>query len=43
MKMELVITAPLDGHVTELSVAAGDRVAVDQPLAHVVSAATADP
>jgi biotin carboxyl carrier protein len=35
MKMELVLTAPVDGELTELSVAVGDRVAVDQPLARV--------
>ena len=35
MKMELVMTAPLDGVVAELSVAVGDRVVVDQPLARV--------
>ena len=35
MKMELVIAAPVDGLVAELSVAAGDQVAVDQPLARV--------
>ncbi len=35
MKMELVLTAPVDGAVTELSVAVGDTVAVDQPLARV--------
>ena len=33
--MELVIAAPVDGLVAELSVAAGDKVAVDQPLARV--------
>ncbi len=37
MKMELVLTAPADGVVVELSVAAGDKVAVDQPLARVDS------
>ena len=35
MKMELVIAAPVDGLVAELSVAVGDKVAVDQPLARV--------
>jgi biotin carboxyl carrier protein len=35
MKMELVLTAPADGVVAELSVAVGDKVAVDQPLARV--------
>ncbi|MGH2869707.1 MAG: acetyl/propionyl/methylcrotonyl-CoA carboxylase subunit alpha [Solirubrobacteraceae bacterium] len=39
MKMELVMTAPVDGVVAELSVAVGDRVVVDQPLARVESAA----
>ncbi len=35
MKMELVMTTPVDGVVTELNVAVGDRVLVDQPLARV--------
>ncbi len=35
MKMELAMTAPVAGIVAELSVAVGDRVAVDQPLARV--------
>ncbi len=35
MKMELVLAAPVDGLVAELSVAVGDKVAVDQPLARV--------
>ncbi len=35
MKMELVMSAPVDGLVAELNVAVGDRVAVDQPLARV--------
>jgi 3-methylcrotonyl-CoA carboxylase alpha subunit len=35
MKMELVLTAPVDGAVTELNVAVGDTVVVDQPLARV--------
>ena len=35
MKMELVLAAPADGTVAELSVAVGDSVAVDQPLARV--------
>ncbi|MGB9182650.1 MAG: biotin carboxylase N-terminal domain-containing protein [Solirubrobacteraceae bacterium] len=39
MKMELVMTAPVDGVVAELSVSVGDRVVVDQPLARVESAA----
>jgi acetyl-CoA/propionyl-CoA carboxylase biotin carboxyl carrier protein len=40
MKMELVLTAPVDGEVTELTVAVGDTVAVDQPLARVEAVAT---
>jgi biotin carboxyl carrier protein len=32
-----VLTAPVDGAVTELNVAVGDRVAVDQPLARVTA------
>jgi acetyl-CoA/propionyl-CoA carboxylase, biotin carboxylase, biotin carboxyl carrier protein len=39
MKMELVMTAPVDGVVAELSVAVGDRVVVDQALARVESTA----
>jgi acetyl-CoA/propionyl-CoA carboxylase biotin carboxyl carrier protein len=35
MKMELALTAPVDGLVAELSVAVGDKVVVDQPLARV--------
>jgi acetyl-CoA/propionyl-CoA carboxylase biotin carboxyl carrier protein len=35
MKMELVLAAPMDGAVTELNVAVGDKVAVDQTLARV--------
>ena len=35
MKMELTITAPVDGTIKEISVAPGDVVALDQPLAHV--------
>ena len=35
MKMELVLAAPVDGHVAELNVAVGEKVAVDQPLARV--------
>ena len=38
MKMELVLTAPMDGQVAELTVAVGDKVAVDQPLARVEAA-----
>jgi acetyl-CoA/propionyl-CoA carboxylase biotin carboxyl carrier protein len=39
MKMELVLTAPVDGIVAELSVSVGDRVVVNQPLARVEAAA----
>ena len=39
MKMELVLTAPVDGEVAEMTVAVGDRVAVNQPLARVEAAA----
>ncbi|HEY5188508.1 MAG TPA: biotin carboxylase N-terminal domain-containing protein [Solirubrobacteraceae bacterium] len=39
MKMELVLTAPWDGVVAELSVAVGDRVVVDQSLARVEAVA----
>ena len=39
MKMELVLTAPVDGEVAEMTVAVGDKVAVDQPLARVEAAA----
>jgi acetyl-CoA/propionyl-CoA carboxylase biotin carboxyl carrier protein len=35
MKMELVLTAPLDGTVAELNVAVGDRVTVDQTMARI--------
>jgi acetyl-CoA/propionyl-CoA carboxylase biotin carboxyl carrier protein len=35
MKMELVLSAPVDGVVSELQVAVGDSVTVDQPLARV--------
>jgi acetyl-CoA/propionyl-CoA carboxylase biotin carboxyl carrier protein len=35
MKMELAMTAPVAGRVAELSVAVGDKVVVDQPLARV--------
>jgi acetyl-CoA/propionyl-CoA carboxylase biotin carboxyl carrier protein len=35
MKMELTIAAPVDGVIREISVAPGDKVALDQPLAHV--------
>ncbi|HEY2005042.1 MAG TPA: biotin carboxylase N-terminal domain-containing protein [Solirubrobacteraceae bacterium] len=37
MKMELAMTAPMAGLVAELSVAVGDKVVVDQPLARVES------
>ncbi|HUB75793.1 MAG TPA: biotin carboxylase N-terminal domain-containing protein, partial [Solirubrobacteraceae bacterium] len=40
MKMELVLAAPIDGSVTELTVAPGDKVAVDQPLARVEASAS---
>jgi biotin carboxyl carrier protein len=40
MKMELVLTAPVDGSVTELTVAPGDQVTVDQPLARVEANST---
>jgi biotin carboxyl carrier protein len=33
--MELTLAAPADGTVAELSVAVGDGVIVDQPLARV--------
>ena len=39
MKMELVLAAPIDGLVAELSVAVGDKVAVDQSLARVEATA----
>jgi acetyl/propionyl-CoA carboxylase alpha subunit len=35
MKMELVMSAPIDGSVAAINVAVGDRVTVDQPLARV--------
>jgi acetyl-CoA/propionyl-CoA carboxylase biotin carboxyl carrier protein len=38
MKMELSITAPHDGTVAGLDLAAGDRVARHQPLVAVTSA-----
>ncbi len=38
MKMELVLAAPLDGAIAELSVAVGDTVSVDQPIARVQAA-----
>ncbi len=38
MKMELVLTAPVEGQVAELTVAVGDKVTVDQSLARVEAA-----
>ena len=35
MKMELTITAPVDGVIREIAVGPGDTVVLDQPLAHV--------
>jgi acetyl-CoA/propionyl-CoA carboxylase biotin carboxyl carrier protein len=35
MKMELTIAAPVDGVIKDISVTPGDKVALDQPLAHV--------
>ena len=35
MKMELSLTAPTDGVLSQLTVAVGDRVSLDQPLARV--------
>jgi len=35
MKMELVLTAPIDGRIATLNVAPGERVALDQPLARL--------
>ena len=40
MKMELVLAAPIDGAVAELTVAPGDKVVVDQPLARVEAVAS---
>ena len=40
MKMEMVLTAPIDGSVTELTVAPGDQVKVDQAVARVEAEAT---
>ncbi|MGH2871857.1 MAG: acetyl-CoA carboxylase biotin carboxyl carrier protein subunit, partial [Solirubrobacteraceae bacterium] len=37
MKMELALAAPVDGVLSEVSVAAGERVTLDQPLARVVA------
>jgi len=42
MKMEHVLTAPLDGVLSELSVVAGQQVAMDEKLALVVSAGPAE-
>jgi acetyl-CoA/propionyl-CoA carboxylase biotin carboxyl carrier protein len=39
MKMELAMTAPVDGRVAELTVAVGDSVVVDQALARVEASA----
>jgi acetyl-CoA/propionyl-CoA carboxylase biotin carboxyl carrier protein len=39
MKMELVLTSPVDGELAELGVAVGDKVAVDQKLARVEASA----
>ena len=36
MKMEFTVSAPIDGVIGELSVRAGDQVAVDQPLLTVL-------
>jgi acetyl-CoA/propionyl-CoA carboxylase biotin carboxyl carrier protein len=41
MKMEHVLTAPIDGTVTELGVTAGQTVALDERLAVVTPSATA--
>ncbi len=38
MKMELVMSSPIDGSVAALNVAVGDRVVVDQSLARVEAA-----
>jgi acetyl-CoA/propionyl-CoA carboxylase, biotin carboxylase, biotin carboxyl carrier protein len=38
MKMELVMSAPVDGQVAQLSVAVGDKVTIDQHLARVEAA-----
>ena len=38
MKMELALTAPIDGTVTELSVSVGDKVGRDQAVAKVEAA-----
>jgi acetyl-CoA/propionyl-CoA carboxylase biotin carboxyl carrier protein len=35
MKMELALTAPADGTVTELTVAVGDKVGRDETVARV--------
>ncbi|MBJ7453811.1 MAG: acetyl/propionyl-CoA carboxylase subunit alpha, partial [Blastococcus sp.] len=42
MKMEHVLTAPIRGTVTELGVAAGQTVALDERVALVTPAADAD-
>jgi acetyl-CoA/propionyl-CoA carboxylase biotin carboxyl carrier protein len=41
MKMEHVLTAPIDGTVTELGVTAGQTVALDERLAVVTPSADA--
>ena len=38
--MELVLAAPFDGELAELTVAAGDTVALDQPLARIEAVQT---
>ena len=38
MKMELALTAPVDGTVTELSVSVGDKVGRDEAVAKVEAA-----
>jgi acetyl-CoA/propionyl-CoA carboxylase biotin carboxyl carrier protein len=38
MKMELALVAPIDGVVSELTVAVGDKVARDAPVARVQAA-----
>jgi acetyl-CoA/propionyl-CoA carboxylase, biotin carboxylase, biotin carboxyl carrier protein len=42
MKMEHVLTAPVDGTVTELGVAAGQTVGLDERVAVVTPPAPAD-
>ena len=38
MKMELALTAPVDGTVTELSVSVGDKVGRDEVVAKIEAA-----